>query len=60
MVQPLLIACCNKEQPRRAQQYPAQRVFRRISRTEYTFRFQLRDARSSDLIAAGDSGLRIS
>jgi hypothetical protein len=34
-------------------------VIRRISRTEYTFRFQLRDARSGDLIAAGDSGLRM-
>src|SRR5690348_3637418 len=34
-------------------------VIRRISRTEYTFRFQLRDARSGNLIAAADSGLRM-
>ncbi len=34
-------------------------VIRRISRTEYTFRFQLRDARNGDVIAAGDSGLRM-
>jgi uncharacterized protein DUF2380 len=34
-------------------------VIRRISRTEYTFRFQLHDARSGDLISAGDSGLRM-
>lgn len=34
-------------------------VIRRISRTEYTFRFQLRDARSGDIISAADSGLRM-
>jgi len=34
-------------------------VIRRISRTEYTFRFQLRDARTGNLISAGDSGLRM-
>jgi hypothetical protein len=34
-------------------------VIRRVSRTEYTFRFQLRDARTGDLISAGDSGLRM-
>jgi hypothetical protein len=34
-------------------------VIRRISRTEYTFRFQLRDAKTGDLISAGDSGLRM-
>jgi Protein of unknown function (DUF2380) len=34
-------------------------VIRRISRTEYTIRFQLRDARTGSLIAAGDSGLRM-
>jgi uncharacterized protein DUF2380 len=34
-------------------------VIRRISRTEYTFRFQLRDTRSGNLIVAGDSGLRM-
>jgi Protein of unknown function (DUF2380) len=34
-------------------------VIRRISRTEYTFRFQLRDARSGNLIATADSGLRM-
>ena len=34
-------------------------VIRRVSRTEYTFRFALRDARTGDLISAGDSGLRM-
>jgi hypothetical protein len=34
-------------------------VIRRISRTEYTFRFTLRDARTGDLISGGDSGLRM-
>jgi hypothetical protein len=34
-------------------------VIRRISRTEYTFRYQLRDARTGDLISAGESGLRM-
>jgi hypothetical protein len=34
-------------------------VIRRISRTEYAIRFQLRDARTSGIIAAGDSGLRM-
>jgi hypothetical protein len=34
-------------------------VIRRVSRTEYTFRFALRDARTGDLILAGDSGLRM-
>ena len=34
-------------------------VVRRVSRTEYTFRFQLRDAATGDLISAGDSGLRM-
>jgi hypothetical protein len=34
-------------------------VIRRISRTEYTFRFQLRDARSGNLVATADSGLRM-
>jgi uncharacterized protein DUF2380 len=34
-------------------------VIRRISRTEYTIRFQLRDARTGTVIAAGDTGLRM-
>jgi len=34
-------------------------VIRRVSRTEYTFRFALRDARTGDLISGGDSGLRM-
>jgi hypothetical protein len=34
-------------------------VIRRVSRTEYTFRFALRDAATGDLISAGDSGLRM-
>src|SRR5262249_43823772 len=34
-------------------------VIRRISRPEYAIRFQLRDARTSGIIAAGDSGLRM-
>jgi Protein of unknown function (DUF2380) len=34
-------------------------VIRRVSRTEYTFRFQLRDARTGDLISGDDSGLRM-
>lgn len=34
-------------------------VVRRISRTEYTIRFQLRDARAGTVLAAGDTGLRM-
>jgi uncharacterized protein DUF2380 len=34
-------------------------VVRRVSRTEYTIRFQLRDARTGAVIAAGDTGLRM-
>lgn len=34
-------------------------VVRRIGRTEYTVRFQLRDAGTGTIIAAGDSGLRM-
>jgi Protein of unknown function (DUF2380) len=34
-------------------------VVRRISRTEYTIRFQLRDAHAGTVIAAADSGLRM-
>jgi len=34
-------------------------VVRRVSRTEYTVGFQLRDARSGVVIARGDSGLRM-
>jgi hypothetical protein len=34
-------------------------VVRRISRTEYTVRFQIRDARSGVVVSAGDSGLRM-
>ena len=34
-------------------------VVRRVSRTEYTIRFQIRDARSGTVVSAGDSGLRM-
>jgi uncharacterized protein DUF2380 len=34
-------------------------VVRRVSRTEYTIGFQVRDARSGAVIARGDSGLRM-
>jgi uncharacterized protein DUF2380 len=34
-------------------------VVRRVSRTEYTIGFQLRDARSGVVVARGDSGLRM-
>jgi hypothetical protein len=34
-------------------------VVRRISRTEYTIRFQLRDAHTGAVVAAGDTGLRM-
>jgi hypothetical protein len=34
-------------------------VVKRISRTEYTVRFQVRDARTGAVIAAADSGLRM-
>ena len=34
-------------------------VVRRVSRTEYTLGFQLRDARTGDVLARGDSGLRM-
>jgi len=34
-------------------------VVRRVSRTEYTVRFQLREARTGAIIADGDSGLRM-
>jgi hypothetical protein len=34
-------------------------VIRRISRTEYIIRFQLRDARSGAIVSAGNSGLRM-
>ena len=34
-------------------------VVRRISRMEYTLRFQMRDARTGALVTAGDSGLRM-
>ncbi len=34
-------------------------VVRRVSRTEYTIRFQLRDARTGTVVAAGDTGLRM-
>jgi len=34
-------------------------VVRRVSRTEYTVRFQIRDARSGAVVSAGDSGLRM-
>ncbi|MBR1161750.1 DUF3280 domain-containing protein [Bradyrhizobium elkanii] len=34
-------------------------VIRRVSRTEYTIGFQLRDARSGAVVSRGDSGLRM-
>jgi Protein of unknown function (DUF2380) len=34
-------------------------VVRRISRTEYTVRFQIRDARTGAVVATADSGLRM-
>ena len=34
-------------------------VVKRISRTEYTVRFQIRDARTGAVVSAGDSGLRM-
>ena len=34
-------------------------VIRRISRTEYTVRFQIRDAATAAVVSAGDSGLRM-
>ncbi len=34
-------------------------VVRRVSRTEYTIRFQIRDAKSGAVIASADSGLRM-
>jgi len=34
-------------------------VVRRISRTEYTVRFQIRDARTSAVVSSADSGLRM-
>ncbi|WP_179738500.1 MULTISPECIES: DUF3280 domain-containing protein [unclassified Bradyrhizobium] len=34
-------------------------VVRRVSRTEYTFGFQVRDARTGAVLARGDSGLRL-
>jgi hypothetical protein len=34
-------------------------VVRRISRTEYTIRFQLRDAQAGTVLAAGNTGLRM-
>lgn len=34
-------------------------VVRRISRTEYTIRFRIRDARTSAIVSDGDSGLRM-
>jgi hypothetical protein len=34
-------------------------VVRRISRTEYTISFQVRDVGTGTLVAAGDSGLRM-
>jgi hypothetical protein len=34
-------------------------VVRRVSRTEYTLGFQLRDARTGEVLARGDSGLRM-
>jgi len=34
-------------------------VVKRISRTEYTVRFQIRDARSGAVVSAADSGLRM-
>lgn len=34
-------------------------VIRRVSRTEYTLGFQLRDTRTGAVLARGDSGLRM-
>ncbi len=34
-------------------------VVRRVSRTEYTVRFQIRDARTGAVVSRGDSGLRM-
>ena len=34
-------------------------VVKRISRTEYTVRFQIRDAATGAVVAAGDTGLRM-
>ncbi len=34
-------------------------VVRRVSRTEYTIRFQIRDVRSGAVVSAADSGLRM-
>ena len=34
-------------------------VIRRVSRTEYTVGFQVRDARSGAVVSRGDSGLRM-
>lgn len=34
-------------------------VVRRVSRTEYTIRFQIRDVRSGAVVSTGDSGLRM-
>jgi hypothetical protein len=34
-------------------------VVRRVSRTEYTVRFQIRDARTGSVVSDGDSGLRM-
>jgi hypothetical protein len=34
-------------------------VVRRVSRTEYTARFEIRDARTGTIIFDGDSGLRM-
>ncbi len=34
-------------------------IVRRISRTEYTLRFQIRDARTGAIVSKGDSGLRM-
>jgi Protein of unknown function (DUF2380) len=34
-------------------------VVRRISRTEYTVRFQIRDSKTGEVISRGDSGLRM-
>ena len=34
-------------------------VVRRVSRTEYTVRFQIRDARTGAVVSDGDSGLRM-
>jgi hypothetical protein len=34
-------------------------VVRRVSRTEYTVRYQIRDARTGAIVSQGDSGLRM-